>query len=402
MRKTREALATFARKARLSKRSQKRYDTSPFLKRRGQRAYSLFVWISFAVIVVVPSILGAAYFGLVASSQYLTETRFTLQGGERPRSDELSSAIGLPSLSTVQDTQLVANYIQSRSIVEALENRINLRQLYGAPSIDWLSRFNASKPMERLVEYWKTKVDVSIEFPAGIVVVRVKAFSPEDSLRISKEVISLGESLVNELNRRMLADNIRSSEIELERASNRLVQAQGALESTRNQERLLDAGQSGKATGDLITGLRSEYLKIQRDYDSQLKHLSKTSPQVRATEYRLRAIADQIAKLEATLTGPTAGATSNLISGAMTRFSGLELEKRIAERQYAVASGALEIARASALRQQAYILVFVRPTLPEEARYPRRTLDIMLVLGGCVFAWGTICALTGVMRSHMA
>jgi capsular polysaccharide transport system permease protein len=402
MRKARGALAEFARVSRLSSRRRRKYDTTTFSKRRGARLFAGFVIVSFVLIGFLPFLAAVTYFGFIASSQFVTEAKFTVQGGATPAVDELSALSGLPSTNVLQDTQVVANYIQSRALVDALQNRLDLRHIYSGPDIDPLSRFNPNRPVERLVEYWQGHSDVSIQLPSGIVTVTVRAFSAQDAYEILRTVMSLSEALVNDINKRIIRDNVQSSIEEFNRASVRLSKVRISLEEVRNREGLLDVKQSGKAIGDLIAGLQKEMLRLRQDYDIQKKYLAPGAHQLKVTDSRLKSIGHQIEELEAKLTHTAPTADEHLLSRSMTRFSELELERRLAEKQYATAAAALELARANAERQQIYIQTFVRPLVPQEARYPKRTLAI-IIASVCAFgAWAIVWGLASVARNHMA
>lgn len=397
------ALVEAVRRSRLSAKRKRTYDTGTFSRRRGARLWSAFYALTFIFVFVLPSLGSIAYFSFIASPQYVAESRFTVQGGDATRFDGLGMVTGLPSVNVVQDTQVVANYLQSLAIVENLQSRLNIRQMYGSSSIDWPARFDVEQPIEKLVDYWKSKLDVSIQLPGGIVTVTVRAFTPDDALRLGNAVLELSEALVNDMNRRMLSDNVSSSQQEFDRAALRLGQARLAFEKMRNTEGMLDAGQAGKALIDLVTGLKGDQLKLQQDYNSQLKYVSADAPQMRALDTRIKALSGQILLLERQMTGlPELAGADKLISESMTRFSGLELERRIAERQYAAAASGLEIARATAERRLVYLQTFMRPSLPEQSRYPRRILSIAIVCLSSFLAWATLSGLASLARNNMA
>lgn len=402
-RRVQSALGEAMRHSRLPARRRRNYDTSTFARRRGARIWSaIFLW-SFVSIFLVPSALSIVYFGLIASPQYIAESKFTVQGGNNFRMDGIGMMTGLPSINAVQDTQVVVNYIESRAMVEKLQSKLDIRQLYGDSDIDWFARFDTTRPIERLVDYWKSKVDASIQLPGGIVTVTVKAFTPNDALHIGAAVLQLSEDLVNDNNRRMQADNLASSRSEFERAAQRLGQARLAIEKVRNTEGMLDPGQAGKALADLATGLKGDRLKLQQDYDAQIKQVSADAPQMRALLARINAISKQIVDIEAHMTGSIASSGSDKpISESMTTFAALELEARIAERQYGAAATGLEQARATADKRMLYLQAFLRPSLPEKALYPRRALSIVVVVLGSFLAWAALAGLASVARNHMA
>lgn len=402
-RRVRSALVEAVRMSRLSSRRRRAFDTGALSRRRGARLVAILYAITFVCVFVIPSVGSIVYFGFVASPQFVTESKFVVQGGSNLRADGVEAVTGLPATNVVQDTQVVVNYIQSAAIVEQLQDRLNIRQLYGNSNIDWVSRFDVTKPFEKLVDYWKSKVEVSIQLPGGLVTVSIRAFSAEDTLRISQAVLEFSEKLVNDLNQRMRKDNVGSSKQEFERAAERLGEVRGALEMARNAEGVLDAGHAGRALGELVTGLRADRLKLQQDYESQSAIVLPDAPQMRALKARIDTISEQIRSLEAKMTSVSATtSTDKLISEVMTKFSELELERRIAERQYSSAAAAFQLAQVSAERRLVYLQTFVLPALPEDPRYPKRALSIIIVCLGSLTIFGIVNAVLTLARNHMA
>jgi capsular polysaccharide transport system permease protein len=86
----------------------------------------------------------------------------------------------------------------------------------------------------------------------------------------------------------------------------------------------------------------------------------------------------------------------------MTKFSELETERRIADQQYTSAASAFELARLTSERRLIYFKTFLRPSLPEHARYPRRVLNVVLISFGAFFVWAVLCGLLSLARNHMA
>ena len=397
------ALGQKARRARRGWRGRRVEDRVAFHRRPGARAWRIFLVVSFVLVFLLPSAGAIGYFGWLASPQYVVETRFTVQSGAPPRVDSIGTLVGIPAQSIAQDTQVVADYIVSRSMVEALQERIDLRGLYSRDGIDWIARLAPDDSIERLVDYWKSMTDVSIQISSGIVAVRVRAFSAPDALRIMETVVTLSESLVNEINRRMRRDQIASAEDEFARANRRLVQARLELQRARDAEGMLDAGQTGKALGDLLTQLRAEGLRLRQDYETQLKSVNASAPQMRELETRLRVISEHIRELEAKLTNRAVpAAPGSVVSVAISRFAERDIERRIAEKQYASATAALEAARIVAERKLVYIAAFLGPALPESARYPKRWLWSLGTVGGALMAWFALCGFAAAVRNHMA
>lgn len=397
------SLAESARRFRLSKRSRRASGAGSFRMRRHARLFRTIFIVSFLVIVLVPSVIAGAYFGLIASPQYVAETKFAVRTGELPKIDGMGALTGLPVAKIAQDTQVITSYMQSRAMVELLERRLDLRSLYSSDEIDWFARFNRSKSIEKFVDYWKSMSDTTIQVPSGIVTFSVRAFSANDARRIADAVLEASETLVNQMNDRMLRATVADAEREFARSAEKLGRARIEFQKVRNTEGTLDAGQAGKALADLITALQGERLRLQQEYETQSRYVSATAPQMRTLSARLNALAEQIAELESKLTKQRASTVSDrVLSEALTKFAQQDLERRVAERQYAAAAAALELARVTSERQLVYIAAFVRPSVPEEPRYPRRILGTCVVVLGALALWGAVCGTASAIRNHMA
>lgn len=399
-----QALAEAARQARIARRSRRGLAGGGFHARRGARAWRLAIIISFTLLVVLPSICGAIYYGLIAADEYVAEAKFTVSGGELSNAPDAFGAIsGVPALAIVQDTQIVANYIHSRAALEKLEKMIDIRALYATPDADYFSRFKASKPIEKFLRYWEHMSDVSISLQGGIVTLKIYAFKPQDAARIANAVLDISEALINELNERMNRDAITNAKIEMERTQARLLKTRLALESTRNEMGLLDAEKTAEALGKLITEARKALLDMEKDYASDLKYVSESAPQIRALKSRIDAGHRQIAELEAKLTATSLTAPQDpTLATSMTKFGELDLERKVAERLYAGAAASLEIARVTAEHKMMYLNAFVKPMVPQEPQYPRRWLMSAAILGGSLASWGLCGGLAAVIRNYMA
>ncbi len=397
-----QALADAARRARFSTRSRRALASGGFQARRGARAMRIFRMATFVLLVVCPSLAAAAYYGFVASDQYVAEAQFTVMGGEVPAPDAIASVTGIPAAAIIQDTQIVTNFIHSRAAVEKLETSVGLRRLYSGEDADALARFNPAKPVEKLVSYWRRMSDVSIIMPAGIVDFKVRAFAPEDARAIGASVLTLSEQLINDLNARMNADAVKDAEQELQRTAERLAAARGALERARNDQGVLDAVKQADALNKLVTELRGQLARMQQEYDAELHSVLASAPQMRTLKARIEAAEAQIAELEAKLTASDPAEASRTISNSMTRFAELDLERQIAERLYAGAAASLELAKLTAEHKLMYLNTFVEPVAPQEPRYPKRILYTAAVMSGSLAAWGALVGGVAVARNYMA
>lgn len=342
--------------------------------------------LSAALIVVLPSLVAAFYFGLVASPVYESEARFAVRTGAVSGIDAFTSAAGVPSINQVQDSLIVANYVQSQAAVEELQQNSELRSRYNRSDIDYFSRLPKDAAIEDVVRFWQRKVSVSIESPSGIITARVYAFSPGDAQAIADALVRASEQLVNKLGAQARNDLVANSEKELHDIEARLRASREKLNQLRVAEGIIDPQLTAQGINMLITELRSEAVKIEQEISTTERSISSQAPQIQLMRTRLNAIREQIEALQKELTQRRAEGR-DAISAVMTRFDQLALERQVLERQYATSSAALEQARSAAARQQMYLATFVRPMLPEDPTGPRRVLYPLLITIGLLVVW---------------
>ena len=394
-----KALSEAARRARFSTKSRRGSSANSYRARRGERIARLLQIAAFILFVAVPGIVASIYFGLIAADQYTADARFTVRGGLPSGVDSIGSLTGAPSVLIIQDTQVIMNFIESRAIVEDLMKSVHLTKLYQDPDADFFSRLWPHQSIEKIVAYWKRHVDLSVQMPAGIVEMTVRAFRPEDAVNIANAVLASSEQLVNNMNDQMRADAVELAKRERERAQENLAKARSELQKARNEEGILSADQASTAVNDLLTQVRGQLLKEQQDYDSERRFVNADAPQLRNLQTRIDAAKQEIAKLQASMTSvkATAGGDKPL-SGAMSRLDYASLNNEIADRIYAGAVSGLEQATLASDTKLMYINAFVRPVLAEEAKYPRRAIDIALVLGAGLAAWAAALGLISLLR----
>ncbi|HEY8031952.1 MAG TPA: hypothetical protein VIF02_06160 [Methylocella sp.] len=349
--------------------------------------------IGFLAFFAAPAALAVIYFSLIASSHYTSEARFAVRNSERPPIDAIAAVTGLESITEVQDSLIVVNYVQSQAFVEALDRQLNLRVMFGRDGIDWISRFNTDDPIEDLVKYWHWHIKTSIDSTSGIVTVQVSAFSPEEALKIADATVDLSERLVNDLSARAHQDAIAEAEAELARAETRLTTTLVTMRNLRNQQSTLDPQKTAEGISSLISELRLDKIHLEQELTASIRgDVSESAPQVQIMRTRVGVIGEQITNLEQLLTSQD-DKEPGTIAGKMTHFDAFELEQQIAEKEYTLAASALERARINAQGKSEYLATFVHPVLPQDTTYPKRVLFSFLAIGAAALLYAIGMAL---------
>ncbi|MDB5512826.1 MAG: Vi polysaccharide export inner rane protein VexD [Enterovirga sp.] len=376
------ALADAARKARLTVRSSGGWSAGA--SRGGRAARSFALW-SAILVFILPTLGGALYYGVLASDQYQVETQFAVRARQIEPTDILGKLTGVPSLQQAQDALVVVDYIYSRSIVEKLDEMLNLRAMYARPEVSWLDEFDPSKPIERLTKYWRKMIHVDVS-TVGIISVHVRAYRAEDAQKIGEAVIQLSEKLVNDMSVRSRQDAVVKAQRDVRAAEERLIELRDELRRVRNREGVIDPKKAAEQMLLVLTQARAQRIKIEDEIKVGMRTLSASAPQMQIMNARLNAITSQIAALESEMTARE-GSPGGGLAQAFTSYDKAMLDQVSAEKLYTVISASLEKARMDANRQQVFLETFVEPVLPQEPEFPRRSWNTFLVALGTFVGW---------------
>ena len=358
------------------------------------------IW-SFLIVVVLPVVIGAIYYLAIAADQYVTEFRMTLRRAEAPQIAPLLLFGGEAVPSTAaSESQIVAQYIASRAIVDALDPALDLRKLLSPPTADWWARLHNPASIEELVRYWNGQVDPFYDSSTGTIIVRLRAFAPADSLRLAQAVVAASEKLVNDLSTRAHHDMVDHAQADLVAAEARLTASLNKIREFRDQSGLIDPGKTVDATAQLATKLRDDLIKANSQLATLKTFMRDDAPPVRVLKARIRSLETQQKSLAQELTATSPPPTPAL-SQTLGSYDALEAEHKFAEASYQHALEALDKARDTANRQQIYIASFVPPSLPEEALYPHRwrSLGVVALIAFAIWAIGALAIQS--VRDHL-
>jgi capsular polysaccharide transport system permease protein len=366
--------------------------------RRRQVPYRL---LSFVLVVAVPAILIGIYFFYVAADQYVAEFRFALRGAE-PGPAEISGflqgSVG-PSLIGV-DSYAVVQYLGSRDIIEDLENTLDLPAMFSRPEADWPARLQPPVRIEEFVRYWKHQVDAFYDATNGTIVVRARAFRPDDALNLAQGIFASAERLVNHLSARARHDTLKNAESEVRRAERRLKTALARLSEFRDREGLIDPQKTADTTQALEGRIRDEIVRADTELSTVKHYMRADAPSVKVLEARIQSLQTQLHSVQSEVTD-TERSRSEVLSRVMGAYEQLESERTFAEKAYQHALEALDRARIDADRQQIYIAGFVQPSLPEKPLYPKRLSSFGLALFLCCAVWVVGGFVVRTVREHL-
>jgi capsular polysaccharide transport system permease protein len=376
-----------------------------FSKNRHGLSAGLLGWVrthrNWCLIVLVPTMMVAIYYYLIAADQYESEAHFVVRTSDSQPSTPsgLGQALTLVGgASSERDALVVADYLKSHDAVDALQSRIGLSERFRRPEADIVSRLWFAHPTpEQLQKYFDGKTDVEVSTETGITTLKVRSFQPEDSYRIIRELIQLGEGRVNTLNRRNYANAVAMSLRQVGEAEANLAQIQRQITQFRHDERDFNPQVTGAARTSMVSELQGQLAIARAQESSMAAILSDNSPQLVATRQRAAALARQVGAETAKLSQGSGNVASGL--GA---YEGIKIRQELAGKRFEIASAGLQRAQDDARRQQLYVVPVVDANMPVRALYPQRTKIVLTAFLALLLIYGIGWLITAGVREHAA
>ncbi|WP_282602132.1 hypothetical protein [Paracoccus sp. PARArs4] len=340
---------------------------------------------AFALVVGLPTIIAGAYLNLRAADQYASYVGFSVRSESAGTSTDvlggLSSLVGVTSSST-SDTDILYKFIQSRDLVERVDRRMDLREVWSKAPGDPVFSFTGNDSIEDLVGEWERKV--RIQYDDGMIDLRVLAFDPQDAQDITQAILDEGTVLINELNDISREDALRYARDELERAQERLREARQAVTEFRNQYQIVDPEADVQGQVGVVTSLQTQLAEQLVSLGLLRANAQPDDPRISQTELRVDVIREQIDNERQKVGTNTEDVALSEVVG---QYETLAVDRQFAETSYTTALASFEAARAEAVRQSRYLAPYIRPTLAQEPEFPQRGQLLAMIFGFLTLIW---------------
>lgn len=349
--------------------------------------------------VLLPTFLSLLYFGLWASPMYVAEARFAVRGAETSGGASGLAALLLPSGASVgADAHIVAEYIQSPDIMEAIDGELHIFSHFSSREHDSISRLASDATRDERLSFWQWAVKPSFDPETGIIALSVKAYDPSTAQKLAEAVLAKSEALVNAMSRRAQDDAIALAMTEVKTAEQRVRAAQEAMREFRNRSGMLDPASTAGGLQGIVSQLEGEAVKVRAEIAEASTYMSKDAPALVGLRARLEAVEKQLASEKLRLAGEAARKDS--LTAFAGEYEALQTESEFARQQLVSAMTSLETARVKAEAKSRYVVAFQIPALPDESLYPRPFLFTAYVLVGALVLAGLCSLIVAAVREH--
>lgn len=373
----------------------------------GARKRHYGILASFVLLVVAPVLTTGFYLYAIAKDQYISTVSFSV------RAEEISSALsllgGLSSLSgtSSSDADILYQFIQSQELVQRVDEKLNLRKIYGKPAFDPYFAFNPDSSIEALVKYWRRVVKIAYDHSTGLIELQVHAFDPRDAQKVAQEIYDQSSAMINQLSATGRDDATRYAKEDLDTAIERVKVARTALTEFRSRTQIIDPSADIQSQMGLLNSLQQQMTESIVELNLlQTSAQAKGDPRIEETRRRIEVIQKLIDKERDKFGGggvntanPTettaaegggAAKENSNYSTLVGQFEELNVDREFAEKAYLAALAGYDTALAKAQRQSRYLAAYVSPTLAQESIVPQRLQSLLVVLALVLAGWSIL------------
>ncbi len=366
---------------------------------RRRKRWSFAAVSSFLLMVALPVAVGSAYYGFIATDQYVSEFHFSVRDEATAMPANASNSTLLQSLNStptmsgggtapagadVLSDYIVVDYIQSEQGLRDVERQLPLRSYFSKEGVDWWSRLDPTASREKLLKYWQRMVLADYDPAKGIATVDVRAFTPADAHAIAVALAANAEKLVNGMEERARQDAVGWAERTVAQGEKKLQAAAQKLLLLRKKSGVIDPTSSVVTDEiDLVRTLRLSLSQLQTQYEA-IAAQTPRSPFLPGLAQSIKATEDQLAMIKSDIAPTAKGA---VLPSMVGEFENATLENQLAQQTLTADIATLETARINAIAQSVYVMEHAQPNLPQSSIYPRRLLTILLVVLTSLGVW---------------
>lgn len=352
----------------------------------------------FLACVILPTLVVFLYLALFASDIYLAEAKFAIRSQNQQQSLDMLSTFFRTNSSSLSDSYIVQNYIQSMDMIDKVDAKLHVRDHYADRSHDIWYRLTRHATQDEMLRYWSWAVVTTFDPDTSIMTVQVKAFSPQMAQAVCQSILDASEALVNAMNDRARTDAISLAQAEVARAEARIREAHEAMRLYRERTVILDPQAVASGLYSLVNQLEGEITKTTAELAEATTYMQADSPRVVMLQNRLAVLQKQLQSEKARLASQMQG--DKPLSALVSEFQSLTLEEEFAQKQLTSAMASLETARVQAESKSLYVESFQKPMVPDESLYPRPIVFSLVFMLAAAVLLGLVSLIVAAIREH--
>lgn len=349
-----------------------------------------FLWVvaCFAIAVI--------YFGLIASDRYVSRAQLVIKQADQIKMlPDALSMLGLGG-SNHEDILLTQDYLQSPDLLSKLNKELGLKAHYQSHKVDYFSRLPSDVSQEEFIKYYRNHLTLRLDDTSGVLTIEFQAFEPAYGQRVVNLMLKESESFINKLGHQVALEQLAFVEREVNRAYKRVQDEKAKVLEFQNTHNLISPESTSTARLGVVSEIEGQLAQQQAQLKQLQSYMKETAPAVISVQARVDALTQQLAQEKARLTGTDKDAMNEVTA----QYMDVKTQATLAADLYKSGLISLEQARVEAYRKLKHLLVVSKPTLAEDAEYPRRLYNLATIGVLLCLLYGLIVMGLATLREH--
>ena len=327
----------------------------------------------------VPIVLSIIYFAFIAAPRYASQSIIAVRLATVAPTviPGMISLTGSPTPLSYEDTLYLMEYIQSRTMLDAIDAKLQLRKHYEQPTIDFVGKLWRNTSQEWFLYYWNQRVAMTFDDQSGLLTIEVQAFDKATALTLQKNVLAMSERWVNDYSWRIAREQIDFAQKLADTDNKRLQDVKYAVVDFQTKYHLLDPVAQTTASNSLTATLQASLASQEATLSSMMTFMAADTAQIMALRGQIGATQGQ---LNAEKMRTTAGSDNDRLTTLNVQYSNLLLDETLAFNDYVSAAAALQAAKVDAARKLKSLVIIEDATTPTSSTYPRWIYDMTTIL----------------------
>lgn len=348
-------------------------------------------------LIIAGLCLYALYLWLWASPRYEAEAKFFVRSYEN-RQISAAGLLGsfLPgqaSMSTT-DANIIAEFIQSKEMLDALDEELDLRQQWSARSIDLFTRLDEDGTTAAFLDHYRKRISVTVQ-TTGIVDVKAQGFTPEAATQLLSRILQNSEAFINSISHNLAGKQLEFIREQVDEAERDLAEARRSVQEFQNRVQSLSPQSDSEMLLGIISSLEQELAAVRAERIQVGSFLAPDSARVRTLDNRIAALERQIEQEKQRIVGGDAS-----LNETLTEFQTVLLSEEFARQAYQSAYTSLEQIQLEVASQLKYLVLIEPPTAPDVPTHPRQWYLLITVSLVTMLAYSILRLIIAIVREH--
>ncbi|EAI4827479.1 capsule biosynthesis protein [Campylobacter lari] len=353
---------------------------------------------SFKIVLILTAFV-VFYYVFIAANRYVSESVLSVKSttGDSGAITGIAALLTNNSFSS-EDITFLKSYIHSLDMLNILEEKIQIRELYQKQKLDFFYSISSSANQEEFLKYYQNRVKITQENSAnGLLRVEVEGFDPQSAHLIASTIVKESEKFINEISHKAARDQMQFAEEELLQFKKRYQKAKDELLAFQNKYGVFDPLKQAEGTLKLIAELESKIAAKEAELLMMQSYINDNAPQIVTIKSEITALKKQLQKEKSKVSSPK---SSQKLNDLAAKFQDLTIEAGFAESAYTAALKAYESARIEALRKIKQVVIVQSPSLPQSAKYPETLYNILTAFMILSLIYGIVKFIKMIIEEH--